>query len=249
MNKTLISTLLVSSLISMPIMAKDNSDTLNEPMTHETVEEIGFGTGAVVGAVIAGPLGAVITGVVGHIIAKNVNANNDIESLTTALNSEKENSQNQIALLEEELSKNQVAYQHELLALEQKSNKTSQLQAENLLMSLQFATGSSEIPAYYEPQLKALAKILKHSTNLKVDLSGYTDLQGNSELNQKLSIARAKAVQIKLVEYGIGEDRINSIGYGDSTPVVANAQQKASFYDRRVMIKLHQQPSQVAKIF
>lgn len=230
--------------------ANESEDNLNP----ETVEEIGFGTGALIGAIFGGPAGAFITGIAGTFIAKNINSEDKIESLQANQKDQQLQFEQELASMEKVLERANQSHQQELIALEQKQEQSSdytltQLQAENLLMSLQFNTGSANIPDYYQDQLAALAALLNQSPDINVDLSGYTDLLGDSDLNLKLSSKRADSVKKQLMTFGVSEDRINTYAFGESSPVVANTQQKSSFYDRRVMIKIHQQPSQVAKNF
>ena len=117
---------------------------------------------------------------------------------------------------------------------------SAQLQAENLLMSLQFSTGSSEIQPHYKEQVTALISMLEQSPELSVDLSGYTDLQGDESLNQALSMARVNSVKHALIDGGVESDRIQLFAFGEQEPVVASNDKEISFYDRRVVIKLHQ---------
>lgn len=234
----------------MTTHANENQDNLNP----DTIEEIGFGTGALIGAILGGPAGAFITGIAGTFIAKNINSEEKIESLQANQKDQQLQFEQELASMEKVLERANQSHQQELIALEQKQEQSSdytltQLQAENLLMSLQFKTGSANIPDYYQDQLAALAALLDQSPDINVDLSGYTDLLGDSDLNLKLSSDRADSVKKQLITLGVSEDRINTYAFGESAPVVANAQHKSSFYDRRVMIKIHQQPSQVAKNF
>jgi sortase system peptidoglycan-associated protein len=113
------------------------------------------------------------------------------------------------------------------------------MQAENLLMSLQFSTGSSDIAAHYQEQVAALAQILNNSPTLKIDLSGYTDLTGEESLNQMLSKARVESVKALLMAQGVEEQQIATFAFGENAPVVASNEREVSFYDRRVVLKLH----------
>jgi len=249
MKKTLIATVMISALVTTPFTSYANEAENNDELAPERVEEIGFGTGALIGAIFGGPAGAFITGMAGTFLAKNLNAHDEIDDLKLTNQQQSANHQEQLAKLQNQLQLSEQEYQQELLALEQKQISASKLQAENLLMSLQFRTGSSDIPQHYQGQLSALASLLKQSDDVNIDLSGYTDLLGSKDINLKLSKERAESVKNALVKLGVTSDRIQTFGFGDSAPIVANAQQKSSFYDRRVMIKLRQQPSQVAKNF
>ena len=132
-----------------------------------------------------------------------------------------------------------------MFALASEQNNTGQLQADNLLMSLQFSTGSSDIAPHYQEQVSALANILKSSPSTKIDLSGYTDLIGEESLNHALSKARVESVKKLLIAQGVAKEQIATFAYGEAAPVVANSKQEVSFYDRRVVMKLHK-PSAVA---
>ena len=241
MAHTLISATLISALSISPAFANSQSPELQPKHSIEEAqrnEEIGFGAGMVVGAIFGGPVGAFITGLAGNFIAKNINAEDKIEHLSTAYQQEKKSNEMALVSYQEKIAKAEQAYQEELLALERSYQTTSLLQAQNLLMSLQFSTGSSEIKAHYQEQLTALVSIVQQSPELTIDLSGYTDKQGSDELNQALSLARINAVKNALIDQGVAAERINLFAYGEQQPVVASNDKEVSFYDRRVVIKL-----------
>ena len=242
-KRSAISLLVIGSLMAAPSYASDETNTAITP--QEKVEqantnvEIGFGSGALIGAVVAGPVGAFVAGLVGSLIAKNVNADNTIEDLEVTLASTQQNIDEVIAQHQKSLQATEQSYQVELLSLESNYKQSAQLQAENLLMSLQFSTGSSEVKPHYQQQIIALAKMLEQSPELSVDLSGYTDLQGDEVLNHALSLARVNSVKNALIDGGVESDRIKIFALGESEPVVASKDKEISFYDRRVVIKLH----------
>jgi len=236
--------LLITTLMAAPTYAySDEQQVLTQQEKLEqaqTNEEIGFGTGALIGGLLAGPVGAFFTGIVGSIIAKNVNAENTIEDLELTLNENKNTLEHTIAQHQRTLQSTEQNYQAELLSLENNYSQSAQLQAENLLMSLQFSTGSSEIKPHYQEQVAALITLLEQSPDLSIDLSGYTDLQGDEALNKALSMARVNSVKNALINGGVESDKIQIFAYGEQEPVVANNDKEVSFYDRRVVIKLHQ---------
>jgi len=253
-KNTLLSTLLITSLLSVPSMANElTKDTVIEHRLQQKKENenIGFGTGAVIGAIVAGPLGAIVASVSGIFIAKHININGDVEQLTLDLTKAKSNHQLELDQFENKLSAVKQSYQTEIaMLIEEDQNKASlseQLQADNLLMSLQFSTGSSDISAHYQEQISALAQILNSSTTMKIDLSGYTDLEGATQLNQQLSQARVESVKQLLMAQGVKERQITTFAYGEESPVVATNEQQISFYDRRVVLKLHNPSGQMAK--
>ncbi|MBA6224943.1 sortase-associated OmpA-like protein PdsO [Colwellia sp. MB02u-18] len=240
--KTLLNVALISALTVSPVFASSYEKTAQDKIAQESSaqlkEEIGFGTGMVIGAILGGPIGAFITGVAGNMIAKNINATDEIESLSTAYSAEKKSNEISLARYQRQIEQAEQSYQTELLALEQNYQAASNLQAQNLLMSLQFSTGSSEIKSHYQEQIESLARIVQQSPNLTLDLSGYTDKQGSDTLNQALSLARINAVKNALIDQGVKADRISLFAFGEQQSVVASVNKEVSFYDRRVVIKL-----------
>jgi sortase system peptidoglycan-associated protein len=193
-------------------------------------------------------LGAIVAGVGGAFIAKFINVNDENEALNVALTKEQQAHQSRRQEIETQyqakLERIKNSYQQQLVALENQQTQSGQLQADNLLMSLQFSTGSSDISAHYQEQIAALAQILNNSPTMKIDLSGYTDLTGEASLNQTLSQARVESVKALLMAQGVEEQQIATFAYGENSPVVANNEREVSFYDRRVVLKLHK-PSQL----
>lgn len=241
-GKTLINVALISALTVIPVFANDYDKTkqvkAEQERSAQIKEEIGFGTGMVIGAILGGPVGAFITGIAGNFIAKNINATDEIDNLSIAYQAEKQNNETSLARYQEKIEQTEQRYQTELLALEKNYQTASLLQAQNLLMSLQFSTGSSEIKPHYQEQIASLARIVQQSPNLTLDLSGYTDKQGSDELNQALSLARINAVKNALIDQGVTAERINLFAFGEQQTVVASTDKEISFYDRRVVIKL-----------
>ncbi|MDC1256023.1 sortase-associated OmpA-like protein PdsO [bacterium] len=254
-SKSLLACAVIGALITTPVMAKSEQQQRNnnsyisaaQKEQAKTNEEVGFGTGAIIGAVIAGPFGAFFAGIAGSLIAKHSNVIDERDNLTTALTSQKNNHQMVLENYQNKMQQVEQEYQSELLALQQSQHNTSQLQAENLLMSLQFPTGSSDLQPHYQHQIDSLATLLKQSTDLSIDLSGYTDLQGDEKLNHALSIARVNTVKHALINLGVSAERIKIFAFGENQPVVANAEKQVSFYDRRVVIKLSNDNHQMAQ--
>jgi sortase system peptidoglycan-associated protein len=250
MKKSIIAIMVSSTFLLTPhVVFAQHNIIVKQQTSHkeQNSEELGFGTGAIVGGVLAGPVGAFVTGLVVSLFVKNSNSKENVQHLKTALVAQKSTNKTNVTKFQQQLQNVEQNYQHELLTLQQSYQASGQLQAENLLMSLQFSTGSSDIAVIYQPQIQALAKILQQSPQIIIDLSGYTDLQGSEQLNQTLSQARVNAVKLALVDYGIDDTRINTQAYGESAPVIAKSDKEVSFYDRRVVIKLHSNNNQTAK--
>ncbi len=250
LKKTILTTMVCAAITVNPLLANmaaaDEYSTAKSTAKHQQQlhnENVGFGSGLIIGAIVAGPLGAIVAGIGGAFVAKHINAVEEVDELSLALVHEKTEHQQALALTSkrynEKLQQSEQAYQRELLALEQGHRSSQQLKAENLLMSLQFSTGSSEIAPHYQEQVAALAEVLNQSPTMLIDLSGYTDLIGEESLNQALSVARVESVKRLLMAQGVSEQQIATHAYGEHAPVVANADKEVNFYDRRVVLKLH----------
>ncbi len=107
------------------------------------------------------------------------------------------------------------------------------------LENLYFHTGSSDLKPGSQEQINNLAEILNAYPNAKVKLGGYTDNTGSDESNLKLSSLRAQEAKLKLIELGIGSDRIETEGYGSQHPVcAANDTEECKAQNRRIDVRV-----------
>jgi len=81
-----------------------------------------------------------------------------------------------------------------------------------------FRQGKSTIDASQYASIGMLAKYMKSHPDAKILIKGYASPEGNLELNQKLSKARAEAVRKALVNrYKISADRLTTEGFGPTS--------------------------------
>lgn len=73
-----------------------------------------------------------------------------------------------------------------------------------------------------------------HPEIQKVNIEAHTDSQGDENLNQKLSAARASAVVEYLVGKGISRSKLVSKGFGESLPIADNKTSDGRAQNRRV---------------
>jgi K(+)-stimulated pyrophosphate-energized sodium pump len=105
--------------------------------------------------------------------------------------------------------------------------------------NLYFETGSADLRAGSETQLLNLVEILNAYPTMKIKLGGYTDDSGNEESNQKLSNLRAQTAKLKLLELGVGGDRVEAEGYGSQHPVCsANDTEECMAKNRRIDVRV-----------
>ena len=103
-----------------------------------------------------------------------------------------------------------------------------------------FARGSAEInPGFYD-SLNSVGESLITYPNSLVDVYGFTDTTGSSELNQRLSDQRAQAVSDYIAARGVSRARLETRGYGESYDYlrVKTADGVDEPLNRRVEIKI-----------
>jgi outer membrane protein OmpA-like peptidoglycan-associated protein len=104
-----------------------------------------------------------------------------------------------------------------------------------ILEQVQFRTNSAEILPESESILQAVLKVMNEHTEIgRVSIEGHTDNRGTAQYNQALSTRRAASVVQWLLQHGIGESRLTSIGYGMDRPIDTNATDAGRRNNRRV---------------
>ena len=102
------------------------------------------------------------------------------------------------------------------------------------LKRINFASGTSSIPAESKPLLGKVNGIIKKFLDAKiVAVQGHTDSIGADDLNLKLSTQRAISVAKYLASLG-GGYKIGYIGYGESKPIASNETKHGRAINRRV---------------
>jgi outer membrane protein OmpA-like peptidoglycan-associated protein len=87
-----------------------------------------------------------------------------------------------------------------------------------VLEDTHFNFDSSKLTKDGENIVAENAQLLKDNPDAKIRVAGYTSCSGTPEYNQKLSERRALSVKNALLEAGIAQDRVTTIGYGATKP-------------------------------
>lgn len=85
-----------------------------------------------------------------------------------------------------------------------------------------FDFDKADIKTEAEPELKKVALIIKEKAKDIVAINGHTDAKGLDDYNLALSVRRAKAIQLWLVEKGGAAADYKVKGYGETQPVASN---------------------------
>lgn len=112
--------------------------------------------------------------------------------------------------------------------------KTGKIDLHNLL----FETGSATIDTGSYHILKELELILVKHNELKIEIIGHTDNEGDIKDNNKLSLDRANSIGTWLINRNINSSRITYAGKGASQPIVSNSTAIGKQKNRRVEIQI-----------
>jgi outer membrane protein OmpA-like peptidoglycan-associated protein len=82
--------------------------------------------------------------------------------------------------------------------------------------------------------LNMLVKLMTDKPDLKFEVGGHTDSDGDDASNMKLSQQRAEAVKAQLIKMGVDGSRLTSKGYGESKPLNDNSTPENKANNRRV---------------
>jgi OOP family OmpA-OmpF porin len=102
---------------------------------------------------------------------------------------------------------------------------------------LQFDTGKTAIRPDEAKKIAEVAKLAKANFIQQVCVQGFADKQGNAAANQKLSLARAKAVGAELRKNGVDPKTIIIEAKGEPGGGIASGVNLASTADRRVEVR------------
>lgn len=93
-----------------------------------------------------------------------------------------------------------------------------------LIPGIEYETDQATLTANAKEVLDNLADFLNLNNNLKVEISSHTDEKGEEEYNLKLSQDRARNCVDYLISKGIAPERLIANGYGETKPLVPNAE-------------------------
>ncbi|UGQ28780.1 OmpA family protein [Acinetobacter calcoaceticus] len=108
------------------------------------------------------------------------------------------------------------------------------------LQIINFASGSSEIPADNKAILDQAVTLLNKVSGVKLNVGGHTDSTGNAASNKALSQRRAQAVVDYLTSKGVDASKLVAQGHGSDQPVAENTTDEGRFKNRRIEFSVAQ---------
>ncbi len=103
-----------------------------------------------------------------------------------------------------------------------------------------FTFGKTTLPDEAKQKIDQIVAQLKQDPkNVYVEIEGHTDNIGPKEVNEKIGLERAQAVQRYLYEqYQIPLHKMSVISYGQEKPIAPNTTKAGRSQNRRVVIKV-----------
>ena len=110
----------------------------------------------------------------------------------------------------------------------------------NLIMpsNITFTSGGSTLSGSFYEVMDSVVLVIQEFDKTIIVSAGHTDSQGSDSSNQALSERRADAVARYLLQKGVVEARIETIGFGEKQPVADNGTSEGRALNRRVEISL-----------
>ena len=108
----------------------------------------------------------------------------------------------------------------------------------NMPGNITFKTASADLNSNFYKVLDSVSLVLKEFDKTLIDVEGHTDSDGSAEYNQELSLNRASSVGSYLQSHGVNNQRIVTLGVGESQPIASNSTAAGKQQNRRVELKL-----------
>ncbi len=147
----------------------------------------------------------------------------------------------QIKQAEQEVSKDIVAM------MDAKAGKPTKIASDNTKVRqnlrtlfeteiIEFNTAQTTLTPLGLGTVSKIAVILKAYPDVKIEIAGHTDSDGDDAFNMLLSQGRVNNVKRALMKEGIDKSRIRAVGYGETKPLLPNTTRKNKQKNRRVEI-------------
>ena len=108
----------------------------------------------------------------------------------------------------------------------------------NMPSNVTFDFDSSSLKPQFTPVLDNVAGTLAQYNQTVVEVAGHTDSVGTDQYNQALSQRRANSVAAYLGGHGVMQQRMITLGAGESRPIASNDTESGRAQNRRVEITL-----------
>lgn len=216
------------TLIAMTAVLTLFAQTASAAASKE--ENVGFGTGAIVGAAAGGPIGFFIGAGIGAILGDSFHKKS--ERINDLNNSLQESHASVITL---ERGIDELGGEVARLQTIAKPGLVSLMQA-GIDMDLLFRTDEYSLTDTTGDRLAQMAASLAGMPEVRIQLDGFSDERGDAKYNYTLSQKRVEFVRNLFIAAGVHPTRINMSAHGESVAQDANLDSYA--LERRVSVRL-----------
>lgn len=225
--------LIVITLLGMAMTVADAGTT------KETAQNVGVGSGAIVGGLVGGPVGLILGAAIGGHYADTLHRSTTVPGLEQELQqarSERDQSQTRIARLNTNLF--ETRGELDKLSAELSGLLLERAAFEGLQMEVLYQTANSTLTDDAADRLTRLGDLLQKMPDMTVRLDGYADPRGDEVFNEDLSRQRAESVRDALVAAGINMERIAIHAHGEAAAIPGNDNLDAYALERKVRVRL-----------
>lgn len=183
-------------------------------------EMTGASAGAVLGGAVGGPPGIVIGAAVGAMFGDRSHQKDvTLTKLTNSVDSERTRSAALDLKLSDQRLRNERLVQ-ELQSIDESGvRELHALLGKGLEIDMPFRTNGVDLEATAAHRLTSMAALLSQTPGLAVQIDGFADPRGSVEYNAALSLERAEAVRLILLEAGVDDERMTTYGRGEAMTI------------------------------
>jgi len=225
-------TLLFASLLSIQSIA--NADDIQHLSSKK--ESAGFGVGAIIGGLLAGPPGAIIGAAGGSWFGhRETETDRTIAKLEKELNAKSI----ELAYKQNELATTKADFQNEFQrVVHSQEIKSLEKLSQGISYVIYYKTNDDSIRQDIRPQIKQLIELIKPYPQIQVQIEGHADSRGSEKYNMALSRKRINKVRTEFINAGIPDERLRTHAYGEKQTRATEGDIEAYVFDRRVTINL-----------
>ncbi|MDY6983773.1 MAG: OmpA family protein [Pseudomonadota bacterium] len=225
-------------------------DTLQlNPREVERVETISVGGGFLLGAAVGGPPGAFAGAVVGALFGDRVLVGRKNRALEASLATTRDDllamEQRNEELQAQLLAANGATANQNLVASTSRDATGAVFLGDSELV-LHFRSGSSDVEALYDEDLKDFVALTQAMPDAIVEIYGYADRRGDHTDNLWLSQERVQSVEKALRDLGLRNFSYQTTALGEDKPLMATESLETNFFDRRVVLRLRRESAAIA---
>ncbi len=201
-----------------------------------TKGNVGFGLGAFIGGLLAGPPGAIVGAASGTWFGVR---ESDSDSAITSLEKKLNAQSIEIAYQQNELANTRTKFKEEFQkVINNREIQSLKKLSQGISYVIYYKTNDAEIRSDVVPQIKQLAELIKPYPKIKIQIAGYADHRGSKDFNLHLSKKRIDKVRTTFIDAGISNQRFQLQAHGESAATAKPGDKEAYIFDRRVTINL-----------